>query len=145
MGQYDLALADFHPTILLDPNIATAYNNRAIAYEGLKQYQLAINDYNTAIFISNQFSSAYHNRADLYFKLKDYPRALLDVTSAIRLEPDQGASHALQARAYMALGREQEAKAAARGAVDLGYDAQVLESALRELAPPKVPQQQSHS
>ena len=43
------AIQDFDRAIQLNPNDATVFNNRGLAYDRLEQYQKAIQDYDRAI------------------------------------------------------------------------------------------------
>jgi tetratricopeptide (TPR) repeat protein len=53
--------------IKLQPNYASAYNNKGAAYLNLNQYQRAIEEFNKAISFKQDFSDAYNNRAVVYF------------------------------------------------------------------------------
>ena len=74
-------------------------------------------------------------------KVKEISWALLDVNHAIRLIPNMSTAQAFQALIYTGLGMEQGAEAAARRAVELGFDQQLLDSNLRNMVQPKAPQQ----
>ena len=47
-GQYDKAIEDYNRAIALDPNYASAYFNRGLAYEMLGNKSMAISDYRKA-------------------------------------------------------------------------------------------------
>ena len=49
LGQHQRAIKDYDEAIRLQPDLATAYNNRGIAYGNLGQQQRAIVDFNEAI------------------------------------------------------------------------------------------------
>jgi tetratricopeptide (TPR) repeat protein len=51
-GKYDEAIADYTKAISLDPNDATAYTNRGLAYESKGEVDRAIADYTKAIEIN---------------------------------------------------------------------------------------------
>ncbi|MDA9968356.1 tetratricopeptide repeat protein [Salibacteraceae bacterium] len=62
LGEYKSAIADFTTAIRLDPDDASAYYNRGLAYDDLGEYKSAIADYTTAIRLDPDFASAYYNR-----------------------------------------------------------------------------------
>jgi len=71
--------------ILRDPNDATAYHNRAVAYGLAGDIDHAIADYTKAIEIAPNSAAAYDNRGRAYASKGDYTRALADVTKAREL------------------------------------------------------------
>jgi tetratricopeptide (TPR) repeat protein len=68
-----------------DPNDATAYHNRAVAYGLAGNLERAIADYTKAIEIRPDNASAYENRGRAYASKGDYTRALADVMKASEL------------------------------------------------------------
>jgi len=56
------ALDAYTKAIELDPQYATAYNNRGVAYAKLGNHNQAIKDYNKTIKINPQYAMAYNNR-----------------------------------------------------------------------------------
>jgi tetratricopeptide (TPR) repeat protein len=71
--------------ILRDPNDATAYHNRAVAYGLAGDLDHAIADYTKAIDIAPNSAAAYDNRGRAYASKGDYTRALADVIKAREL------------------------------------------------------------
>jgi tetratricopeptide (TPR) repeat protein len=95
--------------IKLEPDYATAYIVRGIAYNALGQYQQAIEDYNEAIRLKPGNTFAYIGRGNAYDKLGQHQRAIEDHNEAIRLEPDYGAAYIIRGNAYANLGQDQRA------------------------------------
>jgi len=65
-GSYDEAIEECTEAIKLDPNLAIAYNNRAVAYLHMGQYDLAIADCTKAIELDPSLADPYCNGAYLY-------------------------------------------------------------------------------
>lgn len=73
--------------ILLKPNYAGAFNNRALAKWNLNMYPEALRDFDEAINIKPD-ASRLINRARLKsYSLKQYESALADLEAALKLEP----------------------------------------------------------
>jgi tetratricopeptide (TPR) repeat protein len=68
--------------------LATAYNNRGVAYRLKGQYDDAIKDFDEAIRLRSTFANAFNNRAVAYRNKGDLDHALEDYGEAIRLRPD---------------------------------------------------------
>ena len=68
-----------------DPNNATAYHNRAVAYGLTGDIDHAIADYSKTIEIRPDNAAAYENRGRAYASKGDYTHALADVTKASEL------------------------------------------------------------
>jgi tetratricopeptide (TPR) repeat protein len=72
-------------TIQRNPDDATAYHHRAVAYGLAGDLDHAIADYSKTIEISPDNSAAYENRGRAYASKGDYTRALADVMKANEL------------------------------------------------------------
>ena len=86
--------------IRLDPNYASAYNNRGNAYGDLKQFDRAIADYDQAIRLDPNVADAYNNRGYAYRDLKQFYRAIADYDQAIRLDPNFALAYNNRGNAY---------------------------------------------
>jgi len=62
-GRHDEAIAEYNKGIELDPNLATAYHNRAFTYNDIGRLDQAIADCNRAIELDPQRAIAYLNKA----------------------------------------------------------------------------------
>jgi tetratricopeptide (TPR) repeat protein len=67
------------------PHDATAYHNRAVAYELAGDIDGAIADYTKTIEIRPDNAAAYENRGRAYASKGDYTRAVADETKATEL------------------------------------------------------------
>jgi|SRR6266446_6952130 tetratricopeptide (TPR) repeat protein len=66
--------------------LATAFNNRGVAYKSKGEFDRALEDYNQAILLNPSFASAYNNRGVIYRLKGDYNRAIRDYDEAIWLD-----------------------------------------------------------
>ena len=69
-------------------NLATAYNNRGVAYRLKANYAQAIDDFNEAIRLVPKNASAFNNRGVAYRNIGNLDRAVADYDQAISLKPD---------------------------------------------------------
>jgi tetratricopeptide (TPR) repeat protein len=69
-------------------NIATAYNNRGVAYRLKGNYEQAIDDFNEAIRLAPKNANAFNNRGVAYRNIGDLDRAVADYDQAISIRPD---------------------------------------------------------
>ena len=72
----------------LDPpqRLATAFDNRGVAYRLKGEYVHALQDYNQAIRLDPDNANAYNNRGIIYRIKSDYDRAIADYDEAIWLK-----------------------------------------------------------
>src|SRR6202022_4636422 len=68
--------------------LASAYNNRGVAYRVKANYAEAIDDFNEAIRLVPDFANAFNNRGVAYRNMGDLDRAVADYDQAIRIKPD---------------------------------------------------------
>ena len=68
--------------------LASAYNNRGVAYRVKANYAEAIDDFNEAIRLVPDFANAFNNRGVAYRNMSDLDRAVVDYDQAIRIKPD---------------------------------------------------------
>jgi tetratricopeptide (TPR) repeat protein len=64
--EYDLAIEDWNKALVLDPALATVYNNRCVVYIQQGQFDKAFEDVSMAIKLKPEFSQAFYNRGILY-------------------------------------------------------------------------------
>jgi tetratricopeptide (TPR) repeat protein len=84
------AISDYSAAIRLDPDLAIAYNNRAIAKIQIRDYRGALLDYSQVIRIEPDKAIAYNNRAVLRQQLGDCRGAVSDLVLAAKLFRQQG-------------------------------------------------------
>ena len=75
----------------------------------------------------------YNHRGDAYRRLGRYHQALLDYNQAIRLAPDSAEPYAGRAFAYTLPSKDKEAQQDVARAVELGFEATLLEREIEEL------------
>ena len=80
--------------------LATAHNNRGVAYKVKGDYDSALKDYDQAIELNPNAASHYNNRGIIYRLKHDYERAIADYDQAIWLKSDYVAAFYNRALAY---------------------------------------------
>jgi len=81
--------------------LATAFDNRGVAYRHKGQYDLALEDYEQAIRLNPSNANAYNNRGIVYRIKGEYARAIADYDEAIWLKNgDYPAAYYNRALAY---------------------------------------------
>jgi tetratricopeptide (TPR) repeat protein len=80
--------------------LATAFNNRGVAYRLKGEYDRALQDYEQAIRLNPNSATHYNNRGIIYRIKGDYDRAISDYDEAIRLKSDFPAAFYNRALAY---------------------------------------------
>jgi tetratricopeptide (TPR) repeat protein len=93
---------------LLD-RLATAYNNRGVAYRIKGEYDKSIDDFNEAIRLRPSFANAFNNRGVAHRNKGDLNGALADYDQAIRLKPDYAAAMYNRGLVYEERGEYQRA------------------------------------
>jgi tetratricopeptide (TPR) repeat protein len=66
--------------------LATAFDNRGVAYKHKGQYDLALQDYEQAIRLNPNSANAYNNRGIVHRIKGEYARAIADYDEAISLK-----------------------------------------------------------
>ncbi len=86
---YDEALADLNKVIMLYPDFAYAYYNRAnlLALSGMLPE--AYDDYSKAIEFYPSFAAAYYNRGVVQIFMKDTRKGVIDLSKAGELGVEQ--------------------------------------------------------
>jgi len=80
--------------------LATAFNNRGVAYKFKGEYDRAVEDYDQAILLNPNLANAYNNRGVIYRLKGDYDRAIRDYDEAIWLDRNFPAAFYNRAIAY---------------------------------------------
>jgi Flp pilus assembly protein TadD len=89
---YDRAIADFTEALVMQPEYALTYYDRAKAYYAKKDYDRAIADYTQAIRLSPNWTNAYVSRGNAYLMKGDRARARADWSKALELNPNSTAA-----------------------------------------------------
>ena len=145
----------FSKAIELNPNLAAAYEKRALHYYYQRKYDKAINDYSKFIELKPLEAAAYLMRGLTYLKkerggwikaeidsLRSYfstqglPRsgvllvsAIEDFSQAIELDPKLASAYSYRAEAYRFMGMTKEALHDSMVAINLGGDSLSIASA----------------
>ncbi len=123
LGRYEEALLDCNKVIELDPNKldpkdAEFYDMRSLALNGLGRYEEALADINNAIRL-NPHNAVYHNnRGWTLNHLGRYIQAIPDLERAIQLDNTFPNPHAHLGNAYLALGKQKQARNAYEKALE---------------------------
>ena len=89
----DGAIKNFTATININPQFASAYNDRGVARYKLGYKQSAIEDLTTAIELNPYRAKYYSNRGFMLTRLKHYTAAIADYNSALLLNPNLAQSY----------------------------------------------------
>jgi tetratricopeptide (TPR) repeat protein len=104
-GDFTRSIEDFNTYMEKNPDNASAYSNRGLAYNGLKQYDLALKDFARSIELDTANEGAHFNRAITYRAIGDIePKkrkeylllAREDISRCIELNPKNGYYHYLR-------------------------------------------------
>lgn len=98
---YAQALAAYDRAILLDSQLAEAYNNRGIVKYELGQFLEAINDYTSAIALKKNYADALSNRGNAYAALNQFQNATSDFQAALKLNNNSATYHNNLGSAYL--------------------------------------------
>src|SRR5205085_1150556 len=85
---HDEQIHVYTEAIRLQPDYASAFNNRGIARKAKGDVEGAIKDYTEAIRLKPDYASAFNNRGNARYDKGDFEEAIKDCTEAIRLKPD---------------------------------------------------------
>ena len=100
IGQIDRAIEHYSRAIELNPDHATAYNNRGNARCNMDDPALAIEDFNKAIKLEPDYAEAYNNRGTAYKNKGDYDYAIKDYNTAIQLNRNLTEAYINRGAAY---------------------------------------------
>jgi tetratricopeptide (TPR) repeat protein len=132
VNDYDSAIAEYTEAIRLNPDYATAFNNRGHVYNRKGDYDHAIADYTEAIRLNPDDAKAFRNRGYTYNEKGDYDHAIADCTEAIRLDPDDAKAFRNRGYAYNGKGDYDHAIADCTEAIRLNPDYAKYKEALKE-------------
>ena len=82
VGDYDGTIEDSAKALMLDAEIAAAYNYRGIAHANLGYQDLAMNDFSQALTFDDCLAEAYMNRGTLYISKSEFAKSLEDLRCA---------------------------------------------------------------
>jgi tetratricopeptide (TPR) repeat protein len=117
--EYGRAIENLSKALELDPDNATAYLHRGIAFLESGQVEQALQDF-TASLQREQSAFCYYNRALAWMAKKDLERSLRDLDEAVRLSPEDAENYNLRAIVHSGLGDQERAIADIERAIALG-------------------------
>ena len=114
LGKFDAAIENYTKAIELCPaensqELSTFFQNRAAAYENLKNYERIIEDCSRALELNGKYVKALTRRAKAYEQQKRLVDCLDDVSLACSLEPNPNSFCTLE-RILKQLGKEKAAE-----------------------------------
>jgi tetratricopeptide (TPR) repeat protein len=119
-NRWNEALNAYDKAIELNPDNASAYNNRGLAYDHLDKNDLAIADYKKAIELNPKYGDAFNNLGKTFSKLEDYKRAILYYDRAIELNRKDADAYYNRGNAFSNLGNSKYANDDLKIAAQLG-------------------------
>jgi len=86
-GRYDGAVEAFDKAIKLNPNSATAWNNKGIALKSQNKYDEAIVAHDKATELNPQLADAWYNKGMALYDQNKYDEAIIAYDKAINIKP----------------------------------------------------------
>jgi len=87
-------------------DVASAYNERGIAYAMQEKFDLALADFNRSIELDPKSPNGYYNRALVYGRTEKYEKSIADCTKTLELDPDHPEVHSIRAVGYEKLNKK---------------------------------------
>jgi tetratricopeptide (TPR) repeat protein len=103
-------------------SLASALNNRGVAYRRKGFFAQAIRDYNRAIRLNPEFATAYSNLGLAYAKQSRYDLAIATFNQAIRIDPHDADTYLKRGNAYYDKGMFEQAVSDYSRAIELKPD-----------------------
>ena len=103
-------------------SLASAFNNRGVAYRRKGLFDLAITDYSRAIQLNPEFATAYSNLGLAYAKQTRYELAIANFNQAIRIDPHDADTYLKRGNAYYDKGMFDQAVTDYTRAIELQPD-----------------------
>lgn len=116
------AIADYDEVIRRKPEMASAYQQRAVAHKLSGQLEKAVADFDHAIRLSPKNVSALMSRGFVHFQQSDHQRAVEDFAAVIEIEPRAAAAYNNRGYNLQQLGKSTEALADYNRAIELAPD-----------------------
>ncbi len=127
----DKVIGDYTKAIELNPDEASAYVKRGLAYRVKCKYDRAVADFGRAIELGND--SAYLERGSVYREKGEYDKAIVDYTKEIELCHQDPIAFYERGNAYKALGKKFEAIADFEEFIKLAKESGIVEHAKQEV------------
>ena len=124
----------FTKAIQLNPNLAEAYEKRALHYYYQWKYDKAIRDYSRVIELVPESGEAFRMRGVSHLKKQELESAISDFDRAIDLAPKQASAYGYRAEAFRLRGMVEEALRDSTKAIRLRGDARTIANAYKTRA-----------
>ena len=119
----------FNKALQLNPNLAEAYEKRAIHYYFQRRYERAIQDYTRVIALWPDRLEAYRIRGMAFLRKGEVDLAIHDFNRALELDPKLVSAYSYRAEAYRLKGMTEDAIRDATMAINLKGDLRVIANA----------------
>src|SRR5664279_1441883 len=86
-GDHSRAMFYLSKVIKLQPRNPAAYNDRGVAFQGMRTFASSVADFDQAINLNPRLAIVYFNRGISRKFLGDFDRVIADQTRAISLDP----------------------------------------------------------
>ncbi len=96
-GGFETAVASYTAYLEKHPDVASACNNRGLAYESMKRRDKALEDYERAIALEGA-AYMHENLATLLYDMGRYDQAISHMEQSLERDPTYARSHAILAR-----------------------------------------------
>jgi len=93
IGNYDLAIENYHKAINKEPENAKIYNALAICYYCKKDYESAIMIYEEAVKIRPDYAMAFNNLGLIYSDIRKYDKSIENYLKAIEIYPEYATAY----------------------------------------------------
>jgi tetratricopeptide (TPR) repeat protein len=100
-NRLDKDIDDYTKAIELNPNEASAYIRRGVAYEAKRDYNNAIADFTTAINMRDNVGYLY--RGSAYQEKREYDRAIADLSKFIEMNPNASLAYWGRGQVYICM------------------------------------------
>lgn len=122
LRQFKDAIADYDSVIKAKPELASAYQQRAVAHKLNGSLDKAIKDFNKAIELNDKNVSAIMGRGFVHFQRANHAEAVADFGRVIELEPRAAAAYNNRGFNLQKLGKDKEAFSDFNKAIELAPD-----------------------
>ncbi|QDV71030.1 TPR repeat-containing protein YrrB [Rosistilla carotiformis] len=122
LQNFPAAITDYDEVILRKPDLASAYQQRAVAHKLNGDLEKAVSDFDQAIELSPKNVSALMSRGFVHFQQSDHARAVEDFAAVIAIEPRAAAAYNNRGFNLQKLGKTVEALADYNKAIELAPD-----------------------
>jgi len=92
-GRLAEAVETYNQILQIDPNRASVYYDRGVAYDALQNYEASFQDYSKTIELDRGFYRAYNNRAVLQSRRGEFAAAVADCNETLLLNPEDALAY----------------------------------------------------